>query len=204
VTSRRQLDPTDLKRLHRSWRRRHAAPVALILDHVQSPFNVGSILRTAAAFRVDHLWLVRDTASPANPKTSKTALGSQRFVEWSWRDTAAEAASAARDEGFRIVGLELTDDAVPLPDLAVGHPVCLVIGHEDRGLPPASLAACDDVAYIPQLGRIGSLNVATATAIALYELRRRDWTATADGGPGGPGEPGGRGEPDGPGGPGDG
>ncbi|HZA76545.1 MAG TPA: RNA methyltransferase [Acidimicrobiales bacterium] len=177
----RQLDPTGLKRLHRSWRRRSAAaaPVGLILDHVQSPFNVGSILRTAAAFRVDHLWLVGDTAAPTNPKTAKTALGSQRFVEWTRHDTAGEAVAAARDDGYRVVGLELTDDAVPLPELAVDHPVCLVIGHEDRGLPPATLAACDEVAYVPQLGRIGSLNVATATAIALYELRRRDWTAGA-------------------------
>ena len=173
----RQLDPTGLKRLHRSWRRRAAAPVALILDHVQSPFNVGSILRTAAAFRVDHLWLVGDTAAPTNAKTAKTALGSQRFVEWTWQDTATDAASAAREDGYGVVGLELTDDAVPLPELAAEGPVCLVIGHEDRGLPAATLAACDAVTYIPQLGRIGSLNVATATAIALYELRRRDWTA---------------------------
>jgi tRNA (guanosine-2'-O-)-methyltransferase len=50
-----------------------------------------------------------------------------------------------------------------------------MIGHEDRGLSPASLALCDAVAFIAQLGRIGSLNVATATAIALYEVRRRDW-----------------------------
>ena len=172
----RQLDPTGLKRLHRSWRRRAAAPVTLMLDHVQSPFNVGAILRTAAAFRVDHLWLVGDTAAPTNAKTAKTALGSQRFVEWTWYDTATEAASAARDEGYGVVGLELTDDAVPLPDLVVMAPVCLVVGHEDRGLQAATLAACDAVTYIPQLGRIGSLNVATATAIALYELRRRDWT----------------------------
>jgi tRNA (guanosine-2'-O-)-methyltransferase len=173
----RQLDPTGLKRLHRSWRRRAVRPVALILDHVQSPFNVGSILRTAAAFRVDHLWLVGDTAAPTNAKTAKTALGSQRFVEWTWQDTATDAASAAREDGYRVVGLELTDDALPLPELAVEAPVCLVIGHEDRGLPAATLAVCNAVTYIPQLGRIGSLNVATATAIALYELRRRDWTA---------------------------
>jgi tRNA (guanosine-2'-O-)-methyltransferase len=175
----RQLDPTGLKRLHRSWRRRATAPVALILDHVQSPFNVGSILRTAAAFRVDHLWLVGDTAAPTSGKTAKTALGSQRFVDWTWDDTAAEAASAARGDGYRVVGLELTDDAVPLPELAVDGPVCLVVGNEDRGLPAATLAACDAVTYIPQLGKVGSLNVATATAIALYELRRRDWAAGA-------------------------
>ena len=175
----RQLDPTGLKRLHRSWRRRAAAPVALILDHVQSPFNVGAILRTAAAFRVDHLWLVGDTAAPTPAHTAQNPRGSPRFVDWTWQDTAAEAASAARVDGYRVVGLELTDDAVPLPELAVEGPVCLVVGNEDRGLPAATLAACDAVTYIPQLGRIGSLNVATATAIALYELRRRDWAAGA-------------------------
>jgi tRNA (guanosine-2'-O-)-methyltransferase len=171
----RQLDSTGLKRLHRSWRRRPAGRVGLVLDHVQSPFNVGAILRTAAALKVEHLWLVGDTASPTNAKTAKTALGSQRYLDWTWHDTAADAVAAAREDGWRIVGVELADDAVPLPDLAVDGPVALMIGHEDRGLSPASLALCDAVAFIPQLGRVGSLNVATATAIALYEVRRRDW-----------------------------
>jgi tRNA (guanosine-2'-O-)-methyltransferase len=173
----RQLDSTGLKRLHRTWRRRPTGQVGLLLDHVQSPFNVGSILRTAAALKVDHLWLVGDTASPTHAKTAKTALGTQRFVEWTWHDTSADAVEAARAAGYRIVGIELTDDATPLPDLPINDPVCLMIGHEERGLPPASLALCDDIAFIPQLGRVGSLNVATATAIALYEVRRRDWTA---------------------------
>jgi tRNA (guanosine-2'-O-)-methyltransferase len=178
----RQLDSTGLKRLHRTWRRRTTGEVGLVLDNVQSPFNVGSILRTAAALRVDHLWLAGETASPTNAKTEKTALGSQRFVEWTWHDTAADAVAVARGEGYRIVGLELTDDATPLPDITVDGPTCLVIGHEDRGLPPATLALCDAVTFIPQVGRIGSLNVATATAIALYEVRRRAWSAPpADG-----------------------
>jgi tRNA (guanosine-2'-O-)-methyltransferase len=171
----RQLDSTGLKRLHRTWRRRPAGRVGLVLDHVQSPFNVGAILRTAAALKVEHLWLVGDTASPTNAKTAKTALGSQRYLDWTWHGTAADAVAAAREDGWRIVGVELADDAVPLPDLAVDGPVALMIGHEDRGLSPASLALCDAVAFIPQLGRIGSLNVATAAAIALYEVRRRDW-----------------------------
>jgi tRNA (guanosine-2'-O-)-methyltransferase len=54
--------------------------------------------------------------------------------------------------------------------------VALVIGHEDRGLSKAALAGCDELAFIPQLGKIASLNVATATAIALYEVRRRAWS----------------------------
>ncbi|HET8618357.1 MAG TPA: TrmH family RNA methyltransferase, partial [Acidimicrobiales bacterium] len=99
------------------------------------------------------------------------------YVEWTWHGTAPEAAAAARDAGYRIVGVELTDDAVPLDRVALDGPVALALGHEDRGLSPAALGACDAVAFIPQLGRVGSLNVATAAAIALYEVRRRGWAA---------------------------
>lgn len=172
----RQLDSTGLKRLHRTWRRRSGGRVALLLDRLQSPFNVGSILRTAAAYSIDHLWLVDGTVSPGDPKVAKTSMGSGRFVAWTWCDTFDKAADAARAEGYRVVALELSDDAVPLPELPVGEATCLAIGHEDRGLSPASLAACDAATFIPQLGRIGSLNVATATAIALYDVRRREWS----------------------------
>jgi tRNA (guanosine-2'-O-)-methyltransferase len=53
--------------------------------------------------------------------------------------------------------------------------VCLAFGHEDKGLSPLTLAASDVVAFVPQLGKVGSLNVAAAAAIALYEVRRRAW-----------------------------
>ena len=59
----KQLDGTGLKRLHREWRRRTERRLALILESVESPFNVGSIVRTAAAYRVDRLWLAGSTAS---------------------------------------------------------------------------------------------------------------------------------------------
>jgi tRNA (guanosine-2'-O-)-methyltransferase len=75
------------------------------------------------------------------------------------------------------VALELADGAVALHDLVVPSdtPVCVAVGHEDHGLSGATLAAVDAVSYIPQLGRVGSLNVATAAAIAVYEMRRRAW-----------------------------
>ena len=180
----RQLDGTGLKRLHRGWRRRSGHRVALVLDRVASPFNVGSILRTSAAYALDHLWVVEGTAPPSDGKVAKTALGTDRYVDWTWCATVGDAIAAARADGYRVVGLELADDAVPLPELPVGEATCLVVGHEDRGLAPTALAACDAVAYLPQLGRVGSLNVATATAIALYDVRRREW-APAGAEPGG-------------------
>lgn len=171
----KQLGPTDLKRLHREWNRRSMGRLALLLDGVQSPFNVGSIVRTAAAYRVEHLYLCGTTTSPASAKAAKVALGTERYLSWSAFDRGADGADAAREDGFHVIGLELADAAVPLHQLGAGPDVCVAVGNEDHGLAMATLAACDAVAFLPLLGRVGSLNVATAAAIALYELRRQGW-----------------------------
>jgi tRNA (guanosine-2'-O-)-methyltransferase len=172
----KQLRPTDLKRLHREWNRRSSARLALLLDGVSSPFNVGSIVRTAAALRVEHLYLGAGALSPGQTNVGRTSMGTERYLSWSTFERSPDAADAAREDGFSVVGLELADAAVPLHQLSVAGDVCLVVGHEDHGLSTATLASCDAVTFVPQLGRVGSLNVATATAMALYELRRREWT----------------------------
>jgi tRNA (guanosine-2'-O-)-methyltransferase len=172
----RTLSPTELKRLHRDWRRRTEGRLALLLDAVQTPYNVGAILRSAAAMRVEHLWLVGATESPLHPKTQKTALGSQRFVTWESCADIEEAADAVKAAGYALIGVELAEGARPFHEIELPADVCLAVGHEDRGLSKACLARCDEVAYLPQLGPIASLNVATAAAIAMYEVRRRAWT----------------------------
>lgn len=171
----KQLRPTDLKRLHRDWNRRSTGRLALLLDGVQSPFNIGAIVRTAAAYRVEQLYLAGPTTSPAAAKSAKVSLGTERYLSWSSFERGADAADAAREDGFTVVGLELADAAVPLHQLSAGPDVCLAVGNEDHGLTPATLAACDAVAFLPLTGRVGSLNVATAAAVALYELRRQSW-----------------------------
>jgi len=173
----RQLGPTEVKRLNRSWRRGTQARVCLLLDAVSQPFNVGSIIRTAAAFGVDHLWLCGDGATPLHPSARKTALGTDRLVPWEQLADAAEAAAAARADGLRVVAIELAAGAVPLHEAPLDGDVCLALGHEDRGCSAALLAAADAVSYIPQIGRVGSLNVAAVAAIALAEARRREWAA---------------------------
>jgi len=171
----RPLGPTDLKRLHRSWRRRTTGRLALILDGVMTPVNVGSIVRLAAAYGASPLWLAGATADVGHPGARKTAMGTDRFVDIIEGVTAVEAAAAAKDDGFQVIGVELAEGATPLHDLVVRHDACIVLGHEDHGLSPAVLAACDAVAYLPLVGRVASLNVATTAGIALYELRRREW-----------------------------
>ena len=140
---RRQLRPTDVKRLNRDWRRRTEARLGLLVESVTQPFNMGSIIRSAAVFGVEHLWLAGNATPPTHRGVAKTALGTDRLVPWEHAGTPAEAAAAVRKEGLRLIAVELTADAV---------------------------------AYIPQIGRVGSLNVAVATAIALAEARRREWS----------------------------
>lgn len=175
----RQLDGTGMKRLHRDWRRRTAGRVALLLDGVSSTYNVGSILRTAAAERVEHVWFTANATPPDHPGVRKTALGTERYLTWTVGGTGAQCVSAAQAAGWRVVAVELADGATPLHSLALagGAPVCLAIGHEDHGLAAATLEASDEVGFVPQLGRVGSLNVAVAAAIAIYETRRQEWTA---------------------------
>ncbi|MBT2211925.1 MULTISPECIES: TrmH family RNA methyltransferase [Actinomadura] len=173
---RRQLRPTDVKRLNREWRRRAGDRLDLLVESVTQPFNIGSIVRSAAVFGVERLWLAGNATPPTHRNATKTALGTERLIAWEHAGTAAEAAAAVRAQGLRLVAVELTGDAVPLHEAPLDGDVCLAVGGEDHGCSPALLAAADAVAYIPQPGRVGSLNVAVAAALALAEARRREWT----------------------------
>lgn len=171
----KQLDGTGLKRLHREWRRKTTGRLALIIEDVQSPFNLGAIVRTAAAYTVDHIWLAGTTPPLDTPKVGKTALGCERYLTWTSVDTGAAAVAAARADGYQVAGLELAVGAVALHEAVSDADLCLVVGAEDHGVRAATLDACDLSVFLPQLGRVGSLNVATASAIAIYEVRRHRW-----------------------------
>jgi tRNA (guanosine-2'-O-)-methyltransferase len=171
----RQLRPTEVKRLNRAWRRATHARLALLLDSVTQPFNVGAMVRSAAAFGVERIWLCGNSALPDSPSAGKTALGTQRLLAWEHEPSSVAAAKAAAAAGLRVVAIELADGAVPLFEAPLSGDVCLALGNEDHGCSPALLAVVDAVGYIPQAGRVGSLNVSAAAAIALAEARRREW-----------------------------
>lgn len=172
----RQLSGTELKRLHRARRRQSSGRIRLLLDNVQTPYNVGGIVRSAASFRVEHLYLAGATTSPLHPQAKKTALGTERYLTWSEHADADAAVATAKADGFTVVGIDLLEGAEPIDVIDIADDVCLAFGHESNGLGRAILPLLDAVAYIPQLGKVGSLNVASAAAIAIYEASRRHWS----------------------------
>jgi tRNA (guanosine-2'-O-)-methyltransferase len=168
-----------VKRLNRSWRRATGARVALLLDSVTQPFNVGMIVRSAAAFGAEHIWLCGNSAPLDHPSAAKTALGTQRLLSWEREPDPVAAAKAARADGLRVVAIEQAVGAYPLHEAPLHGDICLVLGNEDHGCSPALLGAADAVAYIPLVGRVGSLNVSAAAAVALAEARRREWSGSS-------------------------
>ncbi len=174
----KQLGGTELKRLHRTWRRENRFRLALLLENLQSPFNVGAILRTAAAMGAEKVYVAGRTPDVRSAGAQKAAMGSDKFLRVQRFETTAEAMTQARADGYTVVGLELAHHAVPLPLADLAKDVCLVVGHEDHGVTASSLEACDQVVFVPQLGRVGSLNVASASAIGCYEVRRQGFATS--------------------------
>ena len=173
-----QLGGTALKRLNRTWRRRATMQVGLMLQDVESPFNVGAIVRSAAVLGVDHLYLIGRSADPTTPKAQKLAMGTDRYLHVRGCSGIREAVDAAHTDGYHVVGLELTDTSKPLHELDLLRDVCVAVGNEARGMSTEMITACDALGYIPQLGKVGSFNVAAAVTIATYEVRRQEWAGS--------------------------
>ena len=140
---------------------RGTRPVTVALWQVGDPGNVGTLLRAADAFGAG-VALSDGCADPTGPKAVRASMGSLFNVPLSAFDEPA---------GKRVA--LVPDGGIPLPELDSAGDVVLVLGAEREGLPTEILERCDETASIPQPGGGDSLNVATAGAIALYELARR-------------------------------
>lgn len=149
------------------------APFLLAVDGVTDPGNLGALLRAAECAGVNGVLLPRHRAVHVTPTVTKAAAGAVEHLPMA---LVGGLASALRDLArLRVwtVGLDAAG-SVPIWDLPVAdEPVALVVGAEGRGLSRLVRQRCDALAAIPQLGQLSSLNVATAGAVACYEVARQ-------------------------------
>jgi RNA methyltransferase, TrmH family len=142
----------------------------LILDGVGNPHNLGAIARTAAFFGVGRMVLA-DRPDQAFPSDAAYRVAEGGLEHLALYRARVPAVLNDLRQSYRIFGTSLADGFVPVGRAAAGS-VALILGNEEAGLDPATLAACDEVVRIPGSGRVQSLNVASAAAILIYLLTR--------------------------------
>jgi 23S rRNA (guanosine2251-2'-O)-methyltransferase len=139
----------------------------IVLDQVTDPHNVGAILRSAAVFGAAGLVMTRRHSPPLNGVLAKSASGALELVPLALVPNLARALQDLKDVGFRLVGLDGAAEAA-LEDIDWSRPTAIVMGAEGKGLRQSTTEACDLVARITTDGRIESLNVSNAAAIAMH------------------------------------
>jgi 23S rRNA (guanosine2251-2'-O)-methyltransferase len=146
--------------------------IVLILDQITDPHNVGAILRSAAAFAVDAVVTTIRHSPQATGVLAKSASGALELVPLVAVPNLARALAAMKTQGFFLVGLD-SASAIDLSSAPLRLPLGLVVGGEGRGLRQLTRDSCDLVARLALPGRIKSLNVSNATALALYVAAAR-------------------------------
>jgi 23S rRNA (guanosine2251-2'-O)-methyltransferase len=143
----------------------------LLLDRVQDPMNLGSILRTAEATGVKGIVVPKKGGVGMTPTVLRASMGAGLRVPVI-RASLYQAVKLLKEEGANIVGVDPSGTAEYYDERLTG-PLALVLGGEGRGISPTLLGKCDSTVRIPMVGKIESLNVGVAAAIALYERMRQ-------------------------------
>ena len=157
-----------------TFRQMPKVPVRLVLDNIRSGLNVGSAFRTADAFALEGICLCGITAQPPHREILKTAIGATESVAWSYHPSVVEVVRQLKQEGYRVLAVEQTDQSISLADLRIepSEKYALIFGNEVEGVNEEVLSLVDGAVEIPQFGTKHSLNVAVCIGVVTWELVR--------------------------------
>jgi TrmH family RNA methyltransferase len=147
-------------------------PLILVLDAVQDPGNVGTMLRTAEAAGVTGVIALQGTADPLSPKALRAAMGSAFRLPVVSGITVEHLLNWAKATGIRLIAAA-TDSAAPHSHDVWSEPCALIMGNEANGVATSLLKAASQRVFIPMRPPVESLNVAAATAVLLFEAARQ-------------------------------
>ena len=147
----------------------------VILENVQNPTNVGAIFRSAAALGMDAVLLTPGCSNPLYRRSARVSMGTVFQIPWTFTgEWPGQGMEELGKLGFKTAAMALSDDSVSIDDPALcgEEKLAILMGSEGDGLTEATIANCDYTVKIPMYHGVDSLNVAAASAVAFWQLRK--------------------------------
>lgn len=172
----RKLKITELNRIStEEFKTAEKLPLIVVLDHVRSLYNVGSVFRSSDAFRVASVYLCGITATPPQVEIHKTALGAEDSVNWVYYERTQDAVEHLKAEGYEVWAVEQVEGSIMLQDFQPDKvkKYAIILGNEVKGVQQEVVDQCDGCIEIPQFGTKHSLNVSVTAGILVWEFARK-------------------------------
>ena len=172
----RKLKITELNRISiEEFKEADKLPLVVVLDDIRSLHNIGSVFRTADAFRIECIYLCGITATPPHPEMHKTALGAEFTVDWKYVNNAVETVDNLRSEGYVVYSVEQAEGSIMLDELTLDRSkkYAVVMGNEVKGVQQEVIHHSDGCIEIPQYGTKHSLNVSVTAGIVIWDLFKK-------------------------------
>lgn len=169
----RKLKITELNRISaEEFKTAEKLPLVVVLDDIRSLHNIGSIFRTADAFRIECIYLCGITATPPHPEMHKTALGAEFTVDWKYVNNPVEAVDNLKKEGYEVYSVEQAEGSIMLNELELDRTqkYAIVMGNEVKGVHQEVINHSNGCIEIPQYGTKHSLNVSVTAGIVMWDL----------------------------------
>lgn len=189
-STRRKLKTIEMHRLSvDEFKVADKLPLIVVLDNVRSLYNVGSVFRTADAFRVKAIYLCGVTGCPPNAEIHKTALGGEDSVDWKYFERTEDAVKELHDKGFFVWSVEQVEGSTKLgkdscvttkngnqnsqPSILNSQSSAVIFGNEVKGVQQSVVDMSDGCLEIPQFGTKHSLNVSITAGIVIWEFAKQ-------------------------------
>jgi len=171
----RKLKNSELRRISvENFKSSIKTPIVVILDNIRSAINVGSVFRTADAFRLKKVYLCGITPSPPHKDIRKSALGATKTVDWEYIENTENIILHLKSLGYLICSVEQVDDSIMLNKFTkLEKPIAVIFGNEVNGVKQSVIDKSDYCIEIPQIGTKHSLNVSVCVGIVLWDLYKK-------------------------------
>jgi len=172
----RKLKLSELNRITvEEFKQSSKTPIVIILDNIRSLHNIGSVFRTADAFRLEAIYLCGITGTPPNKEIHKSALGATESVEWKYFENTIDAVNILKENNYTILIVEQAEGSISLEELTIesSEKIALVFGNEINGVDEKIMTLANKCVEIPQFGTKHSLNISVSVGIVVWELFRK-------------------------------